>query len=76
MPPRLPTGILFAVLFTIAMGMHLVLTDRGLQEHYPTAVRSPGPGRPGRGGEYLLGMSSNGGELPFYQGLLSRCYSG
>lgn len=35
MLPRLPTGILFAVLFTIAMGMHLVLTDRGLQEHYP-----------------------------------------
>jgi len=32
---RLRTGILFAVLFTIAMGLHFVLTDRGLEEHYP-----------------------------------------
>lgn len=35
MPLRLRTGILFAVLFTVAMGLHFVLTDRGLQEHYP-----------------------------------------
>ncbi len=32
---RLRTGVAFAVLFTIAMGLHFVLTDRGLQEHYP-----------------------------------------
>lgn len=32
---RLRTGILFALLFTVAMGLHFVLTDRGLQEHYP-----------------------------------------
>ena len=32
---RLRTGILFAVLFTVAMGLHFVLTDRGLEEHYP-----------------------------------------
>ncbi|SDO20187.1 hypothetical protein [Geodermatophilus sp. DSM 45219] len=32
---RLRTGIAFAVLFTIAMGLHFVLTDRSLEEHYP-----------------------------------------
>lgn len=32
---RLRTGVLFALLFTVAMGLHFVLTDRGLQEHYP-----------------------------------------
>ncbi len=32
---RLRAGVVFAVLFTIAMGLHFVLTDRGLQEHYP-----------------------------------------
>lgn len=35
MPLRLRTGIAFAVLFTVAMGLHFVLTDRGLEEHYP-----------------------------------------
>ena len=43
---RLRTGIAFAVLFTVAMGLHFVLTDRGLQEHYPT--------RFGRRGRQLL----------------------
>ena len=28
------TGVGFAVLFTIAMGLHFVLSDRGLEEHY------------------------------------------
>lgn len=32
---RLRTGIGFAILFTIAMGLHFVLTDRALREHYP-----------------------------------------
>lgn len=32
---RLRTGIAFALLFTVAMGLHFVLTDRGLEEHYP-----------------------------------------
>ncbi|MEV3923497.1 IS3 family transposase [Actinomadura coerulea] len=35
MPLRLRTGIGFATLFKIAMGLHFVLTDRGLQERYP-----------------------------------------
>jgi hypothetical protein len=35
MPLRLRTGVAFAVLFAVAMGLHFVLTDRGLQEHYP-----------------------------------------
>ena len=28
------TGAAFAALFTVAMGLHFVLTDRGLEEHY------------------------------------------
>jgi len=32
---RLRTGLAFAVLFAIAMGLHFVLTDRGLEERYP-----------------------------------------
>ena len=28
------TGVAFALLFTIAMGLHFVLSDRGLEEHY------------------------------------------
>ena len=28
------TSMWFAILFTVAMGMHFVLTDRGLEEHY------------------------------------------
>lgn len=35
MPLRFRTGVLFAVLFTVAMGLHFLLTDRGLEEHYP-----------------------------------------
>jgi hypothetical protein len=34
MPLRFRTGVAFALLFTIAMGLHFVLTDRGLEEHY------------------------------------------
>jgi hypothetical protein len=50
---RLRTGILFAVLFTVAMGLHFVLTDRGLEEHYPD--------RFGRGGRIALGAALIGG---------------
>lgn len=28
------TGVAYAVLFTMAMGLHFVLSDRGLEEHY------------------------------------------
>lgn len=35
MPLRLRTGVAFALLFTVAMALHFVLTDRGLEEHYP-----------------------------------------
>lgn len=35
MPLRLRTGIVFALLFSVAMALHFVLTDRGLVEHYP-----------------------------------------
>ncbi len=34
MPLRFRTGVAFAVLFTVAMGLHFVLTDRTLAEHY------------------------------------------
>ncbi|MFC7401340.1 hypothetical protein [Citricoccus sp. GCM10030269] len=39
---RVRTGLLFAVLFTVAMGLHFVLTDRGLAEHYPRRFRAQG----------------------------------
>lgn len=35
MPLRLRTGVAFALLFAVAMALHFVLTDRGLEEHYP-----------------------------------------
>jgi hypothetical protein len=42
MARRLRTGIAFAVLFTVAMGLHFVLRDRGLEEHYPQRFRRSG----------------------------------
>ncbi|MFC4371958.1 hypothetical protein [Citricoccus nitrophenolicus] len=39
---RVRTGLGFALLFTVAMGLHFVLTDRGLQEHYPHRFRTTG----------------------------------
>ncbi len=39
---RLRTGVLFALLFTVAMGLHFVLTDRSLEEHHPTRFRTRG----------------------------------
>jgi hypothetical protein len=39
---RLRTGVAFAVLFTVAMGLHFVLTDRGMSEHYPRRFRGWG----------------------------------
>ena len=39
---RVRTGLLFALLFTVAMGLHFVLTDRGLAEHYPHRFRATG----------------------------------
>ena len=50
---RLRTGIAFAVLFTVAMGLHFVLTDRSLEEHYPR--RFPRSGRPLLAGALLAG---------------------
>ena len=42
MPLRLRTGVLFALLFTLAMGLHFVLTDRGLEERYGARFRRSG----------------------------------
>lgn len=42
MPLRLRTGIAFALLFSVAMGLHFVLTDRNLREHYPVRFRRVG----------------------------------
>jgi hypothetical protein len=39
---RVRTGLLFALLFTLAMGLHFVLTDRTLTEHYPHRFRANG----------------------------------
>lgn len=41
---RLRTGVAFAVLFTVAMGLHFVLTDRSLEEHYPRLFAGSGRG--------------------------------
>ncbi|MGX5653629.1 hypothetical protein ACWKWC_02510 [Geodermatophilus nigrescens] len=50
---RLRTGVAFAMLFTVAMGLHFVLTDRSLEEHYPR--RFPRTGRPLLAGALLGG---------------------
>lgn len=42
MPLRLRTGVAFTLLFTVAMGLHFILTDRGLEEHYPNRFRRRG----------------------------------
>lgn len=39
---RVETGYLFAILFAVAMGLHFVLTDRHLEEHYPRRFDSSG----------------------------------
>ena len=39
---RLRTGVDFALLFTVAMGLHFVLTDRGLEDHYPRRFDAKG----------------------------------
>ncbi len=42
MPLRVRTGIVFALLFSLAMGLHFVLTDRGLERQYPRRFRASG----------------------------------
>jgi hypothetical protein len=37
------TGMAFAALFVVAMGLHFVLSDRGLEEHYGTRFDRWGP---------------------------------
>lgn len=39
---RLRTGVAFAILFSLAMGLHFVLTDRGLRAHYPRRFTTSG----------------------------------
>lgn len=39
---RVRTGLFFALLFTLAMGLHFVLIDRGLEENYPRRFASSG----------------------------------
>jgi hypothetical protein len=50
---RLRTGLAFALLFTVAMGLHFVLTDRGLEERYPD--RFGAGGRAALSGALLVG---------------------
>ncbi|PRY20134.1 hypothetical protein [Pseudosporangium ferrugineum] len=56
MPLRLRTGVLFALLFTVAMGLHFVLTDRGLEERY--GARFDRTGRLILTGGLLLGWAA------------------
>ena len=53
MPLRLRTGVVFDLLFAVAMALHLVLTDRGLEEHYRERFDNRG--------RYALARSSLGG---------------
>lgn len=39
---RIETGAMFAILFSVAMGLHFVLTDRHLEEHYPQRFKASG----------------------------------
>ena len=43
LPLNWRTSVPFAVLFTIAMGLHFVLSDRGLEEHYGDRFDRRGP---------------------------------
>ncbi len=42
MPLRLRTGVAFALLFSLAIGLHFLLTDRGLRRNYPRRFSSRG----------------------------------
>jgi hypothetical protein len=58
MPLRLRTGVLFALLFGLAMGLHFVLTDRSLEERYGARF-----GRTGRlvlAAALILGCADSG----------------
>jgi hypothetical protein len=57
MPVRLRTGISFAILFTIAMGLHFVITERGLQRHYPLEFARNG--RLALAGSLIAGWASS-----------------
>jgi hypothetical protein len=52
---RVRTGLLFALLFSVAMGLHFVLIDRSLREHYPR--RFSHSGRLVLAGALLLGWA-------------------
>ncbi|MFN8121370.1 MAG: hypothetical protein U0237_02965 [Thermoleophilia bacterium] len=56
MPLRLRTGAGFAVLFSVAMALHFVLTDRGLSRHYPR--RFARSGRAVLAGALVLGWAA------------------
>jgi len=43
LPTTYRTGTAFAVLFTLAMGLHFLLSDRGLEEHYGERFVRRGP---------------------------------
>lgn len=59
---RVRTGLVFAVLFVVAMGLHFVLTDRGLEEHYPR--RFPASGRLLLAGALVLGWALSAVAAP------------
>lgn len=56
MPLRYRISVAFAVLFTGAMGLHFVITDRGLREHWPE--RFDGRARAVVAGALLVGWAA------------------
>lgn len=57
LPLTFRTGAGFAVLFTVAIGLHFVVTDRGLEEHYAERCDRWTPW-PVLAGALLLGWAS------------------
>lgn len=64
-PPRERTGVLFALLFTLATGLHVVPTDRGPATRYPRRCARSGRTAPARSsfGWFLAGLTLYAGLL-------------
>ncbi|MGX6449675.1 hypothetical protein ACVU7I_16680, partial [Patulibacter sp. S7RM1-6] len=62
MPLRLRTGVDFALLFAVAMALHFVLTDRGMEEHYDRRFRRVG--RPVLAAALLVGWALSAALAP------------
>jgi hypothetical protein len=77
MPLRVQTGRIYAIIFTVAIGMHLFMTDRGLKRRF--SRRFGAPARLFLIGSLLLGWGVSAVTEPinvFYASLLIAFLSG